>query len=92
MAHEMTEQQRRVLTVLSRMREQVQKDPDAAEMFSEGLDSLLQELADNDCFGTEGQLDPRGDGRDGEWSLWCVQGVDDIAGGEDLDLADDTQG
>lgn len=29
-----------------------------------------------DAFGTEGQCDPRGDFRDGEWSMKRVQGVD----------------
>jgi len=39
------------------------------ETFVESMDIMLDELADNDFFGTEQQCDPRGDFRDGEWSI-----------------------
>jgi hypothetical protein len=68
--------QQRVLLVLERMSEQVRADADVAVMFSDGLDAMLDEIAADDGFGTEGQRDPRGDGRDGVWSMQCVQGID----------------
>jgi hypothetical protein len=52
-------------------------DEDVAEILSESLDAALDTLAENDFFGTERQSDPRGDGRDDDYSLWFVQGVDD---------------
>ena len=47
-----------------------------AEVLGDYLDSLLDELQGNDFFGTEAQLDPRGDFRDGDWSMDHVQGID----------------
>jgi hypothetical protein len=66
----------RVLTVLNRIAAQVSADEDYAEMYAEMLDSLLGEAHGNDAFGTEGQSDPRGDFRNGEWSMNRVEGVD----------------
>lgn len=65
----------RVALVLQRMIE-LSNDELYAETFSEILEESLTVLADQDCFGTERQFDPRGDGRDGEWSMNRVQGID----------------
>lgn len=40
------------------------------------LDDGLDDLMSDDFFGTEGQSDPRGDARNGEWSMWRVEGID----------------
>lgn len=39
-------------------------DPDAAKAFCEDFNRFLNELAEQDAFGTESQCDPRGDQRD----------------------------
>ncbi len=44
---------------------------------SEKEETLLNEYASNDAFGTEGQNDPRGDQRQGEYSMDHVYRVDD---------------
>ncbi len=72
----MTKTQERVLKVLERITTAVQKDADDAEAFSDYLDVMLDDLHGEDFFGTEGQLDPRGDFRDDNWSMKRVQGVD----------------
>ena len=69
--------QQRVVKVLERISEMVKNDEDCADDFVDILDRLLDKLHQNDFFGTEGQADPRGDFRDGDWSMNCVQGVDD---------------
>ena len=47
-----------------------------AEMLAEDLESMLDDIHSSDGFGTEGQCDPRGDFRNGKWSMSNVQGVD----------------
>jgi hypothetical protein len=76
MSTPLTVTQRRVLAVLERMTEAVRRDCDDAEVFSEVLDEMLTSLHGNDFFGTEGQNDPRGDFRNGEWSMTRVEGID----------------
>jgi chorismate mutase len=56
-----------------------------AQAFSDALDEMLDELRSNDGFGTEAQSDPRGDGRDGDWSMTYVEGID---GREDMEAPD----
>lgn len=74
----LTEQQDRVITVLQRMIDLVSNDEDYAEMMIDPIDDLLEEIAMNDGFGTERQMDPRGDGRDSdEWSMYHIQGYDE---------------
>lgn len=46
-----------------------QGDETMAEMFADELDYMLDDMSSNDFFGTEGQLDPRGDYRNGKWTL-----------------------
>lgn len=73
----MNDTQRRVEAVLARIAASCAADEDAASMYSEALESVLDMLADEDAFGTERQNDPRGDGRNGEWSMNYVEGVDE---------------
>jgi hypothetical protein len=68
--------QRRVLTVLERMTSMTQDDESYAEAFVEALEIALTDLSCQDTFGSEGSTDPRGDMREGEWSMFRVQGVD----------------
>jgi hypothetical protein len=72
----MEEQQKRVVKVLENLIELVKDDFDFSEAFSDDLECLLDEIHSNDGFGTEGQVDPRGDFRDCEWNMWMVEGVD----------------
>ena len=76
MSAKLTEQQQRVAKVLENMRNLVLSSDDVAGDFVDGLEEMLNNLAFNDAFGTECQLDPRGDSRTGEWSMECVEGVD----------------
>lgn len=39
------------------------------------LEDFLEDFAMEDGFGTERQLDPRGDGREGQFSMYDVSGV-----------------
>jgi hypothetical protein len=71
-----TVQQERVAKVLDNMKAMALEDDDNAAMFAEGLELYLNELNGEDAFGTEGQSDPRGDFRDGDWSMNRVQGLD----------------
>ncbi len=69
-------EQKRVVKVLERMIDLVKDDEDYAQMFAEELDITLDYFLGCDSFGTEGQQDPRGDARDGAFSMLHVQGVD----------------
>lgn len=72
----MTKTQERVSKVLERLLNEVKSDDTFAEMISMDLDQMLSEINSNDGFGTEGQCDPRGDFRNGEWSMLRVEGID----------------
>lgn len=52
------------------------EDETYAEMFSLILENGLQSIADDDGFGSELQCDPRGDGRNGEFSMDILEGID----------------
>lgn len=73
----MTDTQKRVLLVLDRIKQSVQDDDDNAFVYSNVLDDVLDEGLEHDFFGTEGQCDPRGDRRNGDWSMTRVEGIDD---------------
>lgn len=64
-----------VVKVLERMIAMAQKNENDAEMLADELETMLTGIHGNDGFGTEGQCDPRGDFRDGFWSMYDVQGV-----------------
>jgi hypothetical protein len=71
-------QQKRVLKVLDRMKQLVKEDANNADAFSEMLEEGLENLNSQDFFGTEGQNDPRGDFRNGDWDMFhAIEGVDD---------------
>ena len=71
-------QQRRVRAVLNNMLSLVASSDDYTGGFSDILEEGLEKLKEDDFFGSEASTDPRGDGRDGEWSLHCVQFVDEL--------------
>ena len=50
-----------------------QKSSTSADEVAENLESFLEEIAMDDGFGTERQLDPRGDGRDVEYPSVFVE-------------------
>lgn len=72
----MNKLQQRVLLVLNRMADLVEKDVEYAEIFSIELQEFLEILLKNDVFGTEGQSDPRGDMRIDNFSMDYVQYID----------------
>ena len=55
--------------VLNRMIEMAEEEDYYLRYFVEDIDNLLDSMNSEDMFGTEGQCDPRGDFRDGEWSM-----------------------
>lgn len=71
----MTPTQKNVVAVLDRMKAMALADEDDAQMLADGLQDMLEEIAGNDGFGTERQCDPRGDFRNGEWSMERVEDV-----------------
>lgn len=75
----MNKTQQRVVKVLERMIEMTRENEGDADMFCDTLEDMLDEIAQNDGFGTECQCDPRGDGRDRKgWSMHIrVEGVDE---------------
>lgn len=72
----MNEVQKRVALVLRRLTEMAERNWDEAESLADGLEIMLDELHEVDFFGTEGQSDPRGDFRNGHWSMARVEGID----------------
>lgn len=81
--------QQRVVLVLERMLNAARSGINEAEMFFDGLDFMLYVLRDNDVFGSEGENDPRGDAREGEWSMSRVQGAPKAEANDDEDDEDD---
>lgn len=57
--------QKRLLDVFTRFVEWCDND-DALESAADKLDEWMDEIRRDDGFGTEGQCDPRGDGREGD--------------------------
>jgi hypothetical protein len=49
---------------LTEYAKETKDNPDACKAFCADLNAFLDELANQDAFGTEGQCDPRGDQRD----------------------------
>lgn len=65
----MSKIQKNVVIVLKRMATAAEQDEGEAEMLAEGLENMLDDIHVDDGFGTEGQNDPRGDARNGRWSI-----------------------
>jgi len=72
----MNKKQKRVIKVLERMIEEIKTDEYFAEILIDELETILTNIHNDDGFGTEGQCDPRGDFRNGTWSMKKVEGVD----------------
>lgn len=86
---ELSIQQRRLVCVLERMIKQVKEDGQGdVEMYSDALDEMLDKLNESDGFGTEGQTDPRGDFRNGNWHIEHVEGIDVVDAPVPDDVAD----
>ena len=59
----------RFKTVLNRMIDMAEEEEHYLRYFVEDIENLLDSWNSDDMFGTEGQYDPRGDFRSGEWSI-----------------------
>lgn len=70
-----TKQQKRNKLLLERLIE-MNNDEDWTEVVTDVLFIGLEEVANNDGFGTERQSDPRGDGRNGKFRVNFVEGID----------------
>lgn len=73
-----TKQQRRNQLMLERLLK-MNEDKEWSEMVTDVLFIGLEEVAQNDGFGTERQSDPRGDGRNhrsGSFRVNFVEGID----------------
>jgi aminoglycoside phosphotransferase (APT) family kinase protein len=66
--------QQKIELVLERIRAACEADSDDREMYRDALGAMLDDLHGNDAFGTEGQCDPRGDFRNGEWTMKRIEG------------------
>lgn len=78
MTTELTIDQKRVIAVLDRIKKTCFEDADEACCYGEALDQMLEDLLSEDFFGTGGATDPRGDQREGTWSVeYRVEGIDD---------------
>ena len=69
----MNKVQKNVLTVLDRIKQQVIDSEDDADGYAEALDAMLNNLNVYHFFGTEAQSDPRGDYRNGDWSIHKIE-------------------
>ena len=72
----MTKIKKRIKRVLERIMDNVDRDKDFARYMLDELENTLDQWHMDDGFGTEGQDDPRGDFRNGKWSMKRVEGVD----------------
>lgn len=61
--------QENLKVVFDRILKEAEKDEDYAQAIAEEFDKALNDLQEYDFFGTEGQCDPRGDGREGLWQI-----------------------
>ena len=64
-----------VLSVLEEIKNRVNNPSWDGEIeeWAESLDTMLEDMKNHDQFGTEGQVDPRGDFRNGEFSIWVME-------------------
>lgn len=66
----------RFAVVWARLLFHLERHPEDLPFFENQLDNIFNEFQSMDGFGTEAASDPRGDFRDGEWSMRRVQGID----------------
>ena len=61
-----------VLRVLEHIKNKIENPNYDGEIeeWANSLDSMLDDMKNNDQFGTEASIDPRGDFRNGEWSIF----------------------
>lgn len=69
------------ITVLNRLAKMCEEDEDFAQSLAGDLDTLLNDIHSQDGFGTEGQSDPRGDFRNGRWSMNKIEPAQGKSGG-----------
>lgn len=70
-----TDTKANVLRILEEIKRRVE-NPDydgAVDEWAEAMDSMLDEMKNTDQFGSEASTDPRGDFRNGEWSIWEME-------------------
>lgn len=72
----LTKEQARCAMVLNRLGQLVLDGALDADALVTDLELFLNDLAEQDAFGTEQQSDPRGDFRNGHWSMQKVEGLD----------------
>jgi hypothetical protein len=65
--------QKNIKIVLERIINASLDDPEYAQYMAVELENMLQDLHVNDFFGTEGECDPRGDFRNGNWTMKKVE-------------------
>ena len=69
---------KRLSTALGRLAADVDSwDEHDIYFLSMAINKRLEEMTEDDKFGTEGQCHPCGDRREGEYDMFCVEGVDD---------------
>jgi hypothetical protein len=68
-----TKAQKNCIIVLNRLAKACEEDADFANAFKDDLEGVLNGIHSDDGFGTEGQCDPRGDFRNGYWSMDLVE-------------------
>lgn len=61
--------QKNCITVLNRLAKMCEEDAEFAMLFSDDLNLMLDGIHAEDGFGTEAQSDPRGDFRNGHWTM-----------------------
>lgn len=59
--------------VFRRIQAVAETDEDMAQEFVVAVDDMLDEMLGQDAFGTEGQCDPRGDQRNGDFDIWSLE-------------------
>lgn len=63
------------VTVLTRLAKMCEEGKEFAEALANYLDTMLDEIQSQDGFGTEAQSDPRGDFRNGRWTIKKIEPV-----------------
>lgn len=70
-----TKAQNNCVTVLNRLATMCEEDADFAATLVDDLQTMLDKIHSQDGFGTEGQCDPRGDFRNGQWTMNKIEPV-----------------
>lgn len=73
-AEKSTDLKANLLKVLGEITKRVEEGGEEVhEEWAEALDDMLDTMKNSDAFGSEASSDPRGDFREGEFSMWEVQ-------------------